>query len=1306
MGGFRRLPTVTLVVALLIFSTLGNALDQGQMLVGDTPTVNLVGRGLYETISKAVESSRDGDLILVGPGTYKEEVVIDKELMMIGNGPQATYTSTYYVRSDNVVVQGHTFQNIHSSNWNNAAGITTQRSSPYTHAIRSLTVRNCNFNDVQHGVYLFGAQDSTVEDCTFTNSWRGVSIQNWKIGSYYTYSVRNTVQDCTFTNLKMNGIYEGEAVAINSTSSNTVKNNVMDGCPWGVMVYAGDYNVIEGNTIVNSTMDPIYICSVRRGVTVKDNVINNSAGNVDVRHSYGLTMTGNELNNNTGPVHILNSNTFSLSDNEINGSRVLLERSHTGSFSDNNITVNDSLGIEFKASSQVHYYHSIATSNNLNGNPIVYGYGANAPTVENMTAGLVMYAYSTDPTITNVSVEDGDGIRLVNTPNAHINANVTNCTYGIDAYYSGTGLVEGCNIDPGDRGVYGIRMLESVGLDVRDTDIASSSVPAWRLEGADKYLCYNTTFPYTSVSANENGGGELWVYSNLTVEVLKNETLVPMDGVEFHLTEDDSPVYSTPYFGGTDSVSDANGTLGPLTLLDRIYKNYHLPIESDHDLDIWLDLDDTWSRGLRNINMSKDLRLTFETTDVWKPGMPGNFVVTDLPDEDALEITWDLNLDDTQVYSLWSNMSGDWGLVENLTGDTSSYRIDQGLVHGVDYWFALSAWDEVPLQGDRTAPAMVTHVDNVAPLTPGGFDATEVNGTNLTLAWDANTDLDLEGYRVYINDTGGDENGPWVLLTASTGFLATGLWVQDLNSETVYNFVITAVDERPNESPFSHVVTVTTDDITPPDAPLLDVLPEWTNVTTYPITGTGEPGATLRLVLNGDLWDEVTIGPTGEFTVDVDLEEGTNVLIARCIDPSGNLGDLSEEISTILDTVAPDAPVLEALPDLTNVVTHTLSGTAEGFSTVVVLLNDEVVDTIVTESEGTFSLDLTFVEGENTVTAYAIDRAMNYGARTEMVTVVLDTIAPEVPIMDVLPEYTNEEEQTISGTAEPGSTVDLLVDGVPVASVVADASGDYEIDLVLDSRLTLVAVRATDPAGNMGDTSDGWSIILDTEAPVASAGEDQEAIEDTNVGFDGSGSSDNEGIASYQWSFELDGTPVTQDGVTGSYVFPDVVTLTVTLTVTDLAGNTATDTMELTIISSNLPPTLRRDDMTPSKGDTGTKFTFTVEFKDPDGDTGDVLIHIDGESFIMTPDPDDTDTSDGITYTYETKLGKGDHTYYFTGSDSEGNEAEGSSAGEDNAKASPSIKKKTEDSPGFGLVMVIAVLMLLVAVRRTRGRRD
>jgi len=95
------------------------------------------------------------------------------------------------------------------------------------------------------------------------------------------------------------------------------------------------------------------------------------------------------------------------------------------------------------------------------------------------------------------------------------------------------------------------------------------------------------------------------------------------------------------------------------------------------------------------------------------------------------------------------------------------------------------------------------------------------------------------------------------------------------------------------------------------------------------------------------------------------------------------------------------------------------------------------------------------------------------------------------------------------------------------------------------------------------------TVTLDTAKPTANAGQDRTVNVGASVSFDAGGSTDNVGIASYEWNFG-DGTIGTGKTTTHTYANPD--TYTVTLTVRDAAGNTATDTVAVTAHSAEVNP--------------------------------------------------------------------------------------------------------------------------------------
>ena len=99
-------------------------------------------------------------------------------------------------------------------------------------------------------------------------------------------------------------------------------------------------------------------------------------------------------------------------------------------------------------------------------------------------------------------------------------------------------------------------------------------------------------------------------------------------------------------------------------------------------------------------------------------------------------------------------------------------------------------------------------------------------------------------------------------------------------------------------------------------------------------------------------------------------------------------------------------------------------------------------------------------------------------------------------------------------------------------------------------------------------STSGGSTSTDN-APVANAGADKTATTGSVVTFDGSASTDDKGIASYSWDFDVsNGITSEATGVTATHTYTSPGTYTATLTVTDTSGKKATDTLKVVVSSS------------------------------------------------------------------------------------------------------------------------------------------
>jgi hypothetical protein len=89
--------------------------------------------------------------------------------------------------------------------------------------------------------------------------------------------------------------------------------------------------------------------------------------------------------------------------------------------------------------------------------------------------------------------------------------------------------------------------------------------------------------------------------------------------------------------------------------------------------------------------------------------------------------------------------------------------------------------------------------------------------------------------------------------------------------------------------------------------------------------------------------------------------------------------------------------------------------------------------------------------------------------------------------------------------------------------------------------------------------------VRDTEPPVADAGLDALVEVGTFHTLDGTDSYDNDVISSFTWEVEQPGGTVVLYGARVYFAFNETGNFTATLTVTDAAGNTASDTVHVDV---------------------------------------------------------------------------------------------------------------------------------------------
>lgn len=180
-----------------------------------------------------------------------------------------------------------------------------------------------------------------------------------------------------------------------------------------------------------------------------------------------------------------------------------------------------------------------------------------------------------------------------------------------------------------------------------------------------------------------------------------------------------------------------------------------------------------------------------------------------------------------------------------------------------------------------------------------------------------------------------------------------------------------------------------------------------------------------------------------------------------------------------------------------------------------------------------------------------------------------------------------------------------------------------------DDSLNLIQYQPTVGVDASGDIFTAWldtrasgsnvfAGVLDVVAPSANAGASVAGDQRSPIDLDGTGSTDNLGIASYAWDFG-DGSGGT--GATASHAYPAAGDYTASLTVWDYSGNSATATTTVTVRDTEDPIALGGGDRAIEEGqplffdasasrDNVGVTTYAWEFGDGTNATTDTASHV------------------------------------------------------------------------------------------------
>jgi hypothetical protein len=330
------------------------------------------------------------------------------------------------------------------------------------------------------------------------------------------------------------------------------------------------------------------------------------------------------------------------------------------------------------------------------------------------------------------------------------------------------------------------------------------------------------------------------------------------------------------------------------------------------------------------------------------------------------------------------------------------------------------------------------------------------------------------------------------------------------------------------------------------------------------IEGSCEDGLTVHLSGTGLSSPSTTTCSSGSFSqlISFTAGDGAKAITISQTDLAGNTGSASR--SFVRDNVA---PVLAfTLPAINTSAQNgvIIEGSCEAGLTVNLSGAGLASPSTTTCVSGTFSQAIVFTSGDGTktITVSQTDAAGNTGSASR--NFVRDNVAPVLAFTLPAANTSAQTGVTITGTCEAGLTVNLSGAGLASPSTTTCASGTFSqaITFTTGDGTKAITVSQTDAAGNTGSASRNF--LKDTTAPVL-AFSLPAANTEAKTGVTITGTCEN-GL-----TVDLSGSglasPSTTTCLGGSFsqaiVFAGADgTKTITISQTDLAGNTGTDSRD------------------------------------------------------------------------------------------------------------------------------------------------
>ena len=236
----KRNAITVMLLSLLLFSLLSLKFN---IHPAKTEPITITVPDDYPTIQEAINAANPEDTIYVKKGTYYENIIVNKTIVIIGEDIHLT------------IIDGNMLE-------------TTIQITAHNVSLSKFTIKNSKYEWPEGGLLLTNVSNCNISNIIITNNWVGLwfedssdnnlsnlTITNNRYASWLVRSHNNTLKNTTIANNTKYGVW------LEQSSNNNLYNNIITNNEVGIQLEEAYNNTIYHNALINNTYQVINLWS-------------------------------------------------------------------------------------------------------------------------------------------------------------------------------------------------------------------------------------------------------------------------------------------------------------------------------------------------------------------------------------------------------------------------------------------------------------------------------------------------------------------------------------------------------------------------------------------------------------------------------------------------------------------------------------------------------------------------------------------------------------------------------------------------------------------------------------------------------------------------------------------------------------------------------------------------------------------------------------------------------------------------------------------------------------------------------------